>query len=284
MRVSFMPFGRVALGDRSPKATNGGLLGRTAHLQCMALSDSDQNGTTHAAERNSVSNSFQSWLREHRFALRRLHSLSGIVPIGLFLINHLLANSTAFLDEPHFNHHVGLIHSLPWLLAVEIVFIFIPLAFHAALGVTIAWEGKANQFQYPYMNNWRYTLQRVTAWITVVFVMVHLLHFRFAHWLGGAEYKAANPAFYWVTQEGFLDVLLPAWLQAASGRMASRASGLRRIVGLQAWMVAAVSPLPPSGHVKAALGHYCPTSASVSRSRCSSRTSCCSSRARVTTS
>ncbi len=46
------------------------------------------------------------WLDRNHFALRRLHSLTGIVPIGLFLINHMLANSTAFLGEAHFNHHI----------------------------------------------------------------------------------------------------------------------------------------------------------------------------------
>ena len=153
----------------------------------------------------------ESWFRRHHFLLRRLHSLTGIVPVGAFLINHLLANSTAFLGEKHFDHHIGIIHGLPWLLAIEIVFIFAPLAFHAAYGVIIALEGKLNQNQYPYMDNWRYTLQRVTAWITVVFVLVHLLHFRLAHWLGGTPYGDAEPYFFAFTKQGFLHVL-PTWL------------------------------------------------------------------------
>ncbi|MEW6198681.1 MAG: succinate dehydrogenase [Planctomycetota bacterium] len=153
-------------------------------------------------------------LDRHHFALRRLHSLTGIIPVGVFLINHLLANSTAFLGSGHFNHHIELIHSLPWLLAIEIVFIFIPLAFHGAYGVLIAWQGKLNQNQYPYMDNWRYTLQRVTAWITIVFLLVHLAHFRFAHWFGVMEYKAAHddPGFFFFTKAGFHGLWLPLWL------------------------------------------------------------------------
>jgi len=154
-------------------------------------------------------------LDRHHFTLRRLHSLMGIVPIGLFLINHLLANSTLFLGEEEFDHHINLIHSLPWLVWIELVFIFAPLAFHGLYGLVIALQGRPNASQYPYMDNWRYTLQRVTAYITVVFVLLHLVHFRFAHWFGLAgEYKLVRPEFYAFTLDGFL-LLLPLWLWIA---------------------------------------------------------------------
>lgn len=146
--------------------------------------------------------------RQH-FAMRRVHSLTGIVPVGLFLINHMLANSTAFLGPGHFDHHVGLIHSLPWLVWVETLFIFIPMAFHGIYGLVIALQGRPNAVQYPYMDNWRYTLQRVTAYIMVVFIVVHLVHFRFADWFGVADsYAAANPTFYAFTHQGFHGTLM----------------------------------------------------------------------------
>jgi succinate dehydrogenase / fumarate reductase cytochrome b subunit len=157
----------------------------------------------------------QSWFRRHHFLLRRLHSLTGIIPIGAFLIFHLLTNSTAFEGPERFNEHVKGIHSLPFLVAIEILFIFLPITYHAAYGVLIALAGKMNQGQYPYMDNWRYTLQRITAWITVVFIAVHLLHFRFAHWFGVMEYKAAidQPGgFFALTQHGFFALLFPTWL------------------------------------------------------------------------
>jgi succinate dehydrogenase / fumarate reductase cytochrome b subunit len=159
----------------------------------------------------TVASNPQSWTSRNHFALRRLHSLSGIVPVGVFLIVHLLTNSTAFLGAENFNEEVGWIHAMPWLLAVEILFIFIPIAFHGGYGVVIALSGKSNARQYPYMDNWRYTLQRVTAWITVVFILVHLAHFRFAHWFGGTPYGEASPEFFAFTKQGFLSVL-PLWL------------------------------------------------------------------------
>ncbi len=151
-------------------------------------------------------------LDRYQFQLRRLHSLSGIVPIGFFLLFHLLTNSTAFLGAERYDTHVQQIHDLPWLPVIEFLFIFLPLAFHGILGIAIAWQGKLNVRQYPYMDNWRYTLQRITAWITLVFVAIHLLHFRFAYWFGVPEYASAHPYFFAFTQKGFLHLWLPAWL------------------------------------------------------------------------
>jgi succinate dehydrogenase / fumarate reductase cytochrome b subunit len=152
-----------------------------------------------------------SWMDRHHFVLRRLHSLSGILPIGAFLINHLLTNATAFLGPGRFDEHVRWLHSLPFLTAIEILFIFLPLLFHGAYGIKIALEGRINVRQYPYMDNWRYTLQRVTAWIMVAFILLHLAHFRFAHWFGGMDYKAARPFFFSFTQQGFEGLWLPKW-------------------------------------------------------------------------
>ncbi len=154
-------------------------------------------------------------MRKYHFVLRRLHSLCGIVPIGAFLCFHLLTNSTAFEGPERFNEHVKGIHALPWLVCIEVLFIFLPIAFHAGYGVLIALQGNLNTRQYPYMDNWRYTLQRVTAWIALAFIAIHLLQFRFAHWFGAMSYQAAatySPGGYFgFTQHGFA-AILPEWL------------------------------------------------------------------------
>lgn len=154
-------------------------------------------------------------LDRNHFLLRRLHSLSGIIPVGAFLIFHLLANSTAFLGAKSYDKHIEQIHDLPWLLAIEFTFIILPLAFHGAYGVVIALQGKMNQNQYPYMDNWRYTLQRVTAWVALGFVLIHLAHFRFAYLFGGKPYADAAPAFFDFTRQGFVQMWLPLWAWVA---------------------------------------------------------------------
>lgn len=141
------------------------------------------------AESASAPQSFEA--RNH-FLLRRLHSLSGIVPIGVFLIEHLLTNSMAaygqFTPEggrATFNEHVHFLHSMPYLPLLEIFGIFLPLAFHALYGIKIAMSAKHNVAQYPYMENTRFTLQRITGYIAFIFIIIHLLKFRFAHWFPG---------------------------------------------------------------------------------------------------
>ncbi len=148
----------------------------------------------------------ERWVDRNHFLLRRLHSLTGVVPVGVFLIEHLFTNSMAFLGAEKFNEHVKWIHGLPYLLLLEILLIFAPLAFHAGYGVWIARTGQSNAHQYPWLDNWRYTLQRVTGWIALAFILVHLAHFRFAHWFGGPVYVGSHDPFG-LTQLGFGQVL-----------------------------------------------------------------------------
>ena len=120
----------------------------------------------------------------YHFLIRRFHSLSGIVPVGVFLCVHMLLNGSIMAGGEAFQNAVSLIHSLDRvgiLKAVEVVFIFIPIAFHAIVGIMIWLTGRTNVVAYQYGGNVRYTLQRWTALVTVVFILAHLWHM---HWLG----------------------------------------------------------------------------------------------------
>jgi len=144
--------------------------------------------------------------QRHHFLLRKLHSLSGIVPIGAFLIEHLLTNSMAFAGPEKFNEAVHSLHELPYLWALEIFGIFLPLAFHAIYGIKIAMTAEYNVASYPYMENRRYTLQRITGYIAFAFLIVHLMKFRFAHLLGwGPEFlDPHNMDKFEITRNGLM--------------------------------------------------------------------------------
>lgn len=125
-------------------------------------------------------------VESRQFLLRRLHSLSGVLPIGVFLFFHIGTNSLiAVSDEASdlYQKQVDNIHSIgPLVYPVEILFIFLPLAFHAVVGVKIWLESVPNSKNYSYWGNIRYTLQRTTGIATLVFILVHLYQM---HWLGG---------------------------------------------------------------------------------------------------
>ncbi|HET6879745.1 MAG TPA: succinate dehydrogenase cytochrome b558 subunit [Pirellulales bacterium] len=113
----------------------------------------------------------------HEFLMRRLHSLSGLVPVGAYMCIHLMTNATVLGGPRTFQEKVDTIHSLgPVLPFVEWTFIFIPIIFHAALGIVRAVNCEPNSGAYRYGSNVRYTLQRVTAWIALFFIAWHVFH------------------------------------------------------------------------------------------------------------
>jgi succinate dehydrogenase / fumarate reductase, cytochrome b subunit len=116
------------------------------------------------------------------FILRKLHQLTGIIPLAAFLLEHLYTNSKALhpeLGEAHFNEAVNDLQQIPYILFVEIVFIFIPLLYHAVYGLFITWEARPNNLAYPYPRNWFYTIQRITGITLFFFILFHVLNFRF---------------------------------------------------------------------------------------------------------
>jgi succinate dehydrogenase / fumarate reductase cytochrome b subunit len=116
----------------------------------------------------------------HSFLLRKLHSLSGIVPIGAFLVEHLVSNFEALKGPAAYAQQVRFLNSLPFVRVLEWVFIFLPLAFHGLYGVYIWLRGKSNVVYYPWAGNWMYLMQRVTGLIALLYIAQHVWRQRFS--------------------------------------------------------------------------------------------------------
>jgi succinate dehydrogenase / fumarate reductase, cytochrome b subunit len=117
----------------------------------------------------------------HSFLLRRLHSLSGIVPVGAFLVEHILfSNATAINGPEAYANQVKFLGSLPLVLALEALGIWLPIAFHGLYGFYIWYRGEPNPIQYPWTGNWMYTLQRWTGAIAFAYIGWHIWHLRIA--------------------------------------------------------------------------------------------------------
>lgn len=113
------------------------------------------------------------------FILRKLHQLSGIVPLGIFLLEHFYTNSKALAGAASFNEAVRDLQTIPYILLVEVTGIFIPLIYHAVYGLVITWEARPNNLSYPYPRNWFYLIQRITGIVLFFFILFHVLNFRF---------------------------------------------------------------------------------------------------------
>jgi succinate dehydrogenase cytochrome b subunit len=131
-------------------------------------------------------------LNKHHFLLRRLHSLTGIVPVGVFLIMHLTTNSTiawgglnsrahgeGWMDRAiaTFQHEVEFINNMPLLLLIEVT-LWASIGFHSILGVYYAISGKGNTGNYKYSGNLRYSLQRITGYFGIFFIFYHIATLR----------------------------------------------------------------------------------------------------------
>ena len=113
------------------------------------------------------------------FLMRKLHQLTGIVPLGIYFLVHMYTNSTVMSGEKVFEDHVTDIHHLPFLLFIEIFGIFLPLIFHSVYGILITAEARSNLSNYSYGRNWFYVFQRVTGVFLFFFIFFHILNLRF---------------------------------------------------------------------------------------------------------
>ncbi|MGE5323638.1 MAG: succinate dehydrogenase [Actinomycetota bacterium] len=113
------------------------------------------------------------------FFWRRLHSLSGIVPVGAFLVEHFVSNAFATNGPYAYAAQVKFLSSLPFVLFLEIFGIYIPLLYHALYGFYIWWGGKSNVSDYPWAGNFMYAAQRWTGAITFLYIGWHTYTMRF---------------------------------------------------------------------------------------------------------
>jgi succinate dehydrogenase / fumarate reductase cytochrome b subunit len=105
---------------------------------------------------------------------RKLHSLAGIIPVGVFMTVHLLVNYSATWGIDAYNAAANFMVNLPFKYFLEAFIIFIPLYFHAIYGVYIAFQAKNNVGRYSYFRNWKFYLQRLSGIIMLIFITWHV--------------------------------------------------------------------------------------------------------------
>lgn len=141
--------------------------------------------------------------QNNEFLLRRLHSLLGVIPVGLFLVQHLVINYFATRGPEAFNNAAHFMENLPFRYVLEIFVIALPILFHAIYGLYIAFTAKNNVSKYTFVRNWMFALQRITGVITLIFVVWHVWETRIQAAFGAdVNYNMmaeilASPAMFW---------------------------------------------------------------------------------------
>ena len=137
----------------------------------------------------------------YSFWLRRLHSLTGIIPVGAFLFEHILISNASAIGGPAaYARQVRFLASLPLVPALELFGIWLPIAFHALYGFYIWYGGESNVSAYPWTGNWMYTAQRWTGGVAFVYILWHTWTMRFTgvdlHELPGASFGKVQAELY----------------------------------------------------------------------------------------
>lgn len=125
------------------------------------------------------------------FLIRRLHSIAGLFFL-VFLCEHLWTNVQAILPFENrgqwFIESVNFIHSLPALQTLEITFIALPAMVHAYFGIVRLFSSKSSSFInngkdpfLAYSKNRCYTLMRITSWMLLIAIILHVTYMRYLH-------------------------------------------------------------------------------------------------------
>lgn len=114
------------------------------------------------------------------YSLRRLHTLSGIIPLGLFLLVHLYINSFIFLGRETYDRAAESLHSVPLSWLLETLLIFLPLVFHGVYGLWKTFTCSLNGLRYGFYRGYAFYFQRLTGLVLFLVLALHIYNLRFA--------------------------------------------------------------------------------------------------------
>jgi succinate dehydrogenase cytochrome b subunit len=109
---------------------------------------------------------------------RRLFSLAGVFPLGLFLLEHTVLSTSALGGAHAFARTLRVLAS-PAALAAQFVLVLVPLGFHATYGVYLVVRRIPLRDPGPYSPRVR-TAMRWTGVLALAFIVLHLYECRIA--------------------------------------------------------------------------------------------------------
>ncbi len=119
------------------------------------------------------------------FWQRRIFSFCGIVPLGVYVVWHLMNNIYALYGGKAFDARLAQATSSPVYRPAIWLFVYVPFAIHAMIGLLITFRSKPNPLREFTPRNWKYVLQRVSAIGVLLFVPAHVYKTRIEPWREG---------------------------------------------------------------------------------------------------
>lgn len=151
-------------------------------------------------------------LTRENFFWHKVHSLTGVVPVGFYMLQHLTLNSFNLAGPDKFNAVIDFFQNMPkhFLLGLEVVAIWIPLLFHAIYGLFIVNRGQQNYFatRYGWSQNRMYTFQRWSGIFVFFFLIFHFITTTVNAKLHGDEVIKFASWQHRLTDYGYLGLIL----------------------------------------------------------------------------
>lgn len=112
-------------------------------------------------------------------ALRRMQILTGVLPVGLFLLSHLAINGRAIAGRDAYAAAVERLARVPGLLWLEALAIGVPIVAHLALGVVAALS-RQGVFQPAWPGPRLRAIQRASGFYLAMYLVIHVFSLRLA--------------------------------------------------------------------------------------------------------
>ena len=114
--------------------------------------------------------------------MRKMFSLSGVVPLGAFVLLHLWTTAALLTSQSTYERQVGALHGGPLMVVLEVVLILVPLAFHGVYGTCLALQKRPTA--HAYSSDLVLSLERISGLVVLLFVIAHLRATLLPAWSG----------------------------------------------------------------------------------------------------
>ena len=121
---------------------------------------------------------------DSHFLARRIHSLTGIVPVGLFLVYHLYLQLYLHSGAEVYNKVINGFYDSPLAIWALVIVVYIPLFFHAFFGIRLIFESSV-QPSYTYFSHLLFWLQRISGIGVLLFILAHIWNAQLGPWFAG---------------------------------------------------------------------------------------------------
>jgi succinate dehydrogenase/fumarate reductase cytochrome b subunit len=169
----------------------------------------------------------------------RWQAWAGLVPLAGYLVVHLLVQASALFGAYAHARIAGF--GAAWLVPLEVAFVYLPLGFHAVLGVCRVARPPVAPAERGWGGPFGRPLQQLSGVVLLVFIIAHVWQFRVPAWRGqlsASDYYPELCASLSTTAWGGVPIVAMGYLFGLAAAALHAAQGLYRGALSLGWVAA----------------------------------------------